>query len=429
MGATRAEEHRPTLAELTSGQPDYDPQALPVSQARAIIAAFVTPCCGLEELAIGDGLARVLGADVISPIDVPAYDNSAMDGYAVRGSDLAATAATRLRVVARALAGQPTKVELGAGEAIRIMTGAVIPGGCDTVVVQEVVQVDGDFISIPPGQRIGQHLRRRGEDLRAGEAALPAGKILTPADIGLLASLGIATVEVRRRLRVAFFSTGNEVRSIGEPLAAGQLYDSNRYTIAAMLRRLGAEPIDLGVVRDDPQALEDAMLEASRRADAIISSGGVSVGEADYTRPVLKRLGEVDFWKLAIRPGRPMAFGRIGDACYFGLPGNPVAVMITFYFFARDALLRMMGASAQELPLVRARSLTALRKIPGRTEYQRGFLQLGADGAMEVRRSASQGAGVLRSMSEANCVIVLGDRQGNVAAGEPVDCVAFHGLT
>lgn len=428
MPATGPAGHRPTLAELTGEHPDYDPQALSASQAQAIIAAFVAPCCELEQLPIGDALERVLGVEVISPIDVPADDNSAMDGYAVRGADLASAGATRLRVVARALAGHPSTIALGAGEAIRIMTGAVIPAGGDTVVVQEAVEVDGDFISIPPGQRIGQHLRRRGEDLRADEAALPAGKILTPADIGLLASLGIGAVAVRRRLRVAFFSTGNEVRSIGETLAAGQLYDSNRYTIAAMLRRLGAEAIDLGVVRDDPRALEEAMLEASRRADAIISSGGVSVGEADYTRPVLKRLGEVDFWKLAIRPGRPMAFGRIGDACYFGLPGNPVAVMITFYFFARGALLRMMGASEQQLPLVRARALTALRKIPGRTEYLRGSLQLGADGAMEVSGSASQGSGVLRSMSEANCVIVLGERQGNVSAGDPVDCVAFHGL-
>ncbi len=428
MSATNPGGPRPTLAELTGGQPDYDPQALPVAQAQAIIEAFVAPCCGLEEVAISDALTRVLGLDVISPIDVPAADNSAMDGYGVRGADLAASGRTRLRVVATALAGQPSARGVGAGEAVRIMTGAIIPAGCDTVVVQEVVESDGDFISVPQGQRSGQNLRRRGEDLRAAGIALPAGKILTPADIGLLASLGIARVAIRQRLRVAYFSTGDEVRSLGEPLAAGQLYDSNRYTIEAMLRRLGAEPIDLGVVRDDPQALEDAMLEASRRADAIISSGGVSVGEADYTRPVLHRLGEVDFWKLAIRPGRPMAFGRIGDACYFGLPGNPVAVMISFYFFARDALLRMMGATPQLLPRVRARTTTALRKIPGRTEYQRGVLEIGADGAMTVRRSASQGAGVLRSMSEANCVIVLGDAQGDVAAHEWVECIAFHGL-
>lgn len=428
MSGNNPPANRPTLAELTRGESDYDSAALPVARAQAIIAAFVAPCCGGEEVAIRAALARVLAGDVISPIDVPASDNSAMDGYAVRGADLAASGRTRLRVVARALAGQAATVALGAGEAVRIMTGALIPAGADTVVVQEVTEPDGDFVWVPAGQRTGQNLRRRGEDLCAAGVALPAGKMLTPADIGLLASLGIATVTVRQRLRVAFFSTGNEVRSLGEPLAAGQLYDSNRYTIEAMLRRIGAEPIDMGVVPDDRQALEDAMLEASRRADAIISSGGVSVGEADYTRPVLKGLGEVDFWKLAIRPGRPMAFGRIGGACYFGLPGNPVAVMISFYFFVRDALLQMMGATPQELPLVRARTLTALRKIPGRTEYQRGVLRRGADGAMEVERSASQGAGVLRSMSEANCVIVLGEGQANVAAGEPVDCIAFHGL-
>ena len=424
----RSDEPRTTLADLMSRRANPGSGALPAAEARAIIAAFVAPCCESEEVAIDDALARVLAADVVSPINVPAYDNSAMDGYALRGSDLSADGPTRLRVVSRALAGQPSELEIGAGQAARVMTGAVIPPGCDTVVAQEQVERDGEFVAIPRGQRTGQHLRRRGEDLCAGGIALPQGRIVAPADVGLLASLGIARVAVRRRLRVAFFSTGDEVRSIGETLAPGQLYDSNRYTINAMLRRLNVEPIDLGVVRDDPQALENAMLEASRRADAIISSGGVSVGEADYTRPVLRRLGEVDFWRLAIRPGRPMAFGRIGNACYFGLPGNPVAVMITFYFFARDALLRMMGAAPQQLPLLRARTVTSLRKMAGRTEYQRALATLGADGVMEVRRSANQGSGVLRSMADANCLIVLGDERGDVAAGEMVDCIAFHGL-
>ncbi len=419
---------RRTLAELTRCLSDYDPDALTVEQAQAIIEDFVAPCCGAERVAIRAALDRVLATDVISPIDVPAADNSAMDGYAVRGADLAPESPQRLRVIDTALAGQPATQALRSGEAIRIMTGALIPVGCDTVIVQEAVCVDGDSVIVPGAQRVGQHVRRCGEDLRAGTPALRTGRIVTPADVGLLASLGIPEVAVRRRLRVAFFSTGDELRSVGETLADGQLYDSNRYTIHALLRHLGVEPVDMGVVRDEPQALEAAMREAGANADAIISSGGVSVGEADYTRPVLERLGEVAFWKLAIRPGRPMAFGRVGGACYFGLPGNPVAVMITFYFFARDALLRMMGAVPRQLPFTRARALTALRKRPGRTEYQRGVLAHGADGTMEVRLTSSQGSGVLRSMSEANCVVVLHHAQGDIAAGDLVDCIAFDGL-
>jgi len=243
-----------------------------------------------------------------------------------------------------------------------------------------------------------------------------------------MASLGFAEVPVRRRLRVAFFSTGDELRSVGEPLAPGEVYDSNRYTIWGMLTRLGVEVIDMGVVRDDPESLERAVRIAAESADAIVSSGGVSVGEADFTRQVMNKLGDIAFWTIAMRPGRPMAFGKIGRAAYFGLPGNPVAVMITFYFFAREALLRMMGAEPEPLPFVRARSQTAFRKRPGRTEYQRARLSREADGTMSVRSIGSQGSGVLRSMSEANCIVVLHHGQDSVAAGDPVDCIAFEGL-
>jgi molybdopterin molybdotransferase len=243
-----------------------------------------------------------------------------------------------------------------------------------------------------------------------------------------MASLGFAEVPVRRRLRVAFFSTGDELRSVGEPLAPGEVYDSNRYTIWGMLTRLGVEVIDMGVVRDDPESLERAVRIAAESADAIVSSGGVSVGEADFTKQVMNKLGDIAFWTIAMRPGRPMAFGKIGRAAYFGLPGNPVAVMITFYFFAREALLRMMGAEPEALPFVRARSQTALRKRPGRTEYQRARLSREADGTMSVRSIGSQGSGVLRSMSEANCIVVLHHGQESVAVGDPVDCIAFDGL-
>ena len=419
----------PTLADAVSCLSDYDPQALSVSDAQRVIERFVTPVEAIERVAIRAALDRVLALDVISPIDVPGRDNSAMDGFAVRGADLATDGESRFEVVGTVVAGKPLDRGIGRGEAVRIMTGAVMPDGADTVVVQEVVRLDAKTLYVPPGQQLGQNRRLRGEDLAAGKPALAAGKRLSPADLGLLASLGVAEVPVRRRLRVAFFSTGDELRSIGESLAPGQVYDSNRYTLHGMLRRLGAELIDMGVVRDSPEALEEAMRIAGESADAIISSGGVSVGEADFTRQVMAKLGDVAFWKIAMRPGRPMAFGRVGRACYFGLPGNPVAVMITFYFFAREALLRMMGAAPRPQPYLRARSVAAMRKKPGRTEYQRALLSVGSDGLMEVRLTGGQGSGVLRSMSQANCIVVLHHGQGSVNAGDMVDCLAFDGLT
>jgi len=418
----------PTLAEAVGCLSGYDPQALRVADAQRVIERFVAPVQAIERVAIRDALERVLAQDVISPIDVPAHDNSAMDGYAVRAADLNDDAETALRVVGTAVAGKPLARPLGAGEAVRIMTGAVMPEGADTVVIQELARQDGDLVRVPAGQQAGQNRRLRGEDLAAGRPAIEGGRRLMPADLGLLASLGVAEVPVRRRLRVAFFSTGDELRSIGEPLGPGQIYDSNRYTLHGMLRRLGVELIDMGVVGDSPEALEQAMRAAGECADAIVSSGGVSVGEADFTREVMARLGDVAFWKIGMRPGRPMAFGRVGNACYFGLPGNPVAVMITFYFFARDALLRMMGARPVLRPVVRARCASAMRKKPGRTEYQRGVLERAPDGEQTVRITGSQGSGVLRSMSEANCIVVLHHDQGSVQAGELVDCVAFEGL-
>ncbi|HEY0879833.1 MAG TPA: gephyrin-like molybdotransferase Glp [Zeimonas sp.] len=420
---------RGSLAETARGISDSDPRTyLPVERAREIIAGCIEPVALVERLAIRSALDRVLAHDVVSTIDVPPHDNSAMDGYAMRGDDLAADGETKLRIAGSAFAGRTFQGEVARGEALRVMTGATLPPGLDTVVLQEIVRVDGDRVVVPPGQERGQHRRLRGEDLRVGEPALRAGKRLAPADIGLLASLGVPEVGVRRRLRVAFFSTGDELRSVGEVLGPGQIYDSNRYTLWAMLTRLGVEIVDLGVVRDSPEALERAMRIASAEADAIVSSGGVSVGEADFTREVMARVGDVAFWRIALRPGRPMAFGRVGDACYFGLPGNPVAVMITFYFLVRDALLKRMGATPQALPWVRARSLEPMRKRPGRTEYQRARMEVGADGRMEVRTMGNQGSGVLRSMSEANCIVVLHHAQGAVAAGDEVDCVAFEGL-
>ncbi|CAN7242684.1 molybdopterin molybdotransferase MoeA [Massilia sp. LjRoot122] len=422
----------PSLAQVVSCLSGYDPDALPVRDAQRIIREFVQPVRAIEKVALRSALGRVLAADVISPINVPAHDNSAMDGFALRGADLRSDGPLSLRVIGTAFAGNPSGLVPAAGECVRIMTGGVMPEGCDSVVPQEFVTQEGDSILLPAGViRAGDNRRFAGEDLKAGSAALAAGRVVRPPDLGMLASLGIPEVAVQRRLRVAFFSTGDELRSVGEPLGEGCVYDSNRYTIYGMLQRLGCDIIDMGVVRDDPQALEDALRSACENADAIITSGGVSVGAADYTKQIMAKLGDVTFWKIGMRPGRPLAFGRVNSngrsAFLFGLPGNPVAVMVSFYFFAREALLRMMGAEAP-LPLLRARSSGAIRKKPGRTEYQRGILARGEDGQPEVRITGSQGSGILRSMSEANCMVVLHDEQGNVAAGDMVDVLVFEGL-
>jgi molybdopterin molybdotransferase len=422
----------PTLSEIASCVSGYDPNALPVAQAQEFIARLVPKVQAVEMLALRTSLGRVLARDVISAINVPAHDNSAMDGYALRGSDLAASGDTVLTVAGTGFAGAQFSGRVAPGQCVRIMTGAVMPEGLDTVVPQEFIKADGDRVTVPVGVvRTGDNRRLAGEDLAQGEAALKAGRVLRPADLGLLASLGQAEVPVLRRLRVAFFSTGDELRSIGEPLDEGCVYDSNRYTLWGMLQRLGVDLIDMGVVRDDPAALEAAFRNAAENADAVITSGGVSVGEADHTKQVMKSLGDVLFWKIAMRPGRPMAIGRITsrghDAILFGLPGNPVAVMVTFYAFVRDALLAMSGASPQPLPMLRAASTQAIRKKAGRTEYQRGIVTRTGDG-WQVEITGSQGSGILRSMSVANGLVVLGHEQGNVAAGDLVDVLPFDGL-
>ena len=426
--------NQPTLSDVVSCLSGYDPDAVPVAQAQQIIRSFVAPLQAIEKVAIRSALDRVLASDIVSTINVPAHDNSAMDGYAFSGASLDAGEPTCLRIVGTTYAGRAYDGPVAAGECVRIMTGGVMPAGCDTVVPQEFTsQSDTHSVMLPPGVvRTGDNRRLAGEDLAAGQPALAKGKILRPADLGLLASLGVAEVPVQRRLRVAFFSTGDELRSIGEPLDEGCVYDSNRYTLYGMLKRLGCDIIDMGVVKDDPSALEAAFRSACENADAIITSGGVSVGAADYTKQMMAQLGDVTFWKIGMRPGRPMAFGKIqsaGHSAYlFGLPGNPVAVMVTFYFFAREALLHMMGAQVPPLPLLAARSPAAIRKKPGRTEYQRGILSVAPDGSREVRITGAQGSGILRSMSEANCMVVLGHDQGNVQAGELVDVLLFEGL-
>ena len=406
------------------------PESIVLSAAEAHdrMVAEVEPISGREFLPVRSALGRILAADIVAPHDVPAHDNSAMDGYAVRFDSLSGPGETRLNVVGTAFAGSAFSGLVGKGQAVRIMTGAVLPAGADTVVVQEVTRVDGDAVFVPAGQRQGQNTRRAGEDLARGGVALPAGKRIGPAELGLIASLGIAEVEVRRRLRVAFFSTGDELASIGKPLAPGEIYDSNRYTLHGLLTRLGADIIDMGVVPDQPEVLEAALAEAAQVADAIITTGGVSVGEADFVREILEKLGEVRFWKLNIKPGRPMAFGKVGKAWLFGLPGNPVAVMVSYTQFALDALLRLSGLDPLPVrPLLTVAAGNAIRKQPGRREYLRGQV-VAVDGQWQVKTIGNQGSGVLRSMSEANCFVVLPEDCAGVQAGDSVQVQLFDGL-
>ncbi len=423
-----------SIDDIAAALQGYDPQALSVDQVNAFLAELVQPVSAndSQDVFLFDALGRVLAQDVVSPISVPAHNNSAMDGFAFDAAHLQPDQPLKLRVVGTALAGKAWQGKVNAGECLKIMTGAILPDGLDTVVPQEFCQVDNAHdvktVTIPPNiLKAGDNRRLMGEDLMQGQPALKAGQHLTPAALGLVASLGLPDVRVHRRLRVAYFSTGDEVLSLGEAPREGAVYDSNRYTVFGLLTRMGCDVIDMGVVRDDPALLEAAFAKAALEADAIITSGGVSVGEADFTKAMMKKLGDVAFWKIAMRPGRPMAVGRIGKSVLFGLPGNPVAVMVTFLAFVRPALLRMMGSTANAAPLLRAKSLEPLRKKAGRTEYQRGFVSSAADGTLQVRTTGNQGSGVLSSMVQGNGLIVLHHAQGNVAVGDEVDLMMFDG--
>jgi molybdopterin molybdotransferase len=417
-----------SIAEIAAQLQGYDPQALTADGVGAFLSRLVAPVTEVESVGVLDALGRVLAQDLVSPISVPPHDNSAMDGYAFDGAQLA-QGALQLEVVGTALAGKAWQGSVRPGQCVKIMTGAVMPAGLDTVVPQEFTKALADGrVEIPAGLlQPGDNRRCKGEDLMEGRPALRSGERIGPAASGLVASLGIPRVDVFRRLKVAYFSTGDEILSFGEPPREGAVYDSNRYTVHGLLTRLGCEVIDLGVVRDEPALLEQAFRDAAARADAIITSGGVSVGEADFTKAMMKKLGDVAFWKIAMRPGRPMAVGRIGSAALFGLPGNPVAVMVTFLAFVRPALLRMMGAHVTEPVLLKAHSAEAMRKKPGRTEYQRGIVTRTQDGRLEVRTTGNQGSGVLSSMVQANGLIVLHHAQGNVAVGDEVDVMMFEG--
>ena len=447
-----------TLAEIAATLEGYDPQSLRADQVQAFLAQLVVPVAETEPVTIFEALGRVLAQDLVSPVSVPPHDNSAMDGYAFDGAQLVAGMSLVLRVVGTALAGKAWSGPIAAGECVKIMTGAVMPVGLDTVVPQELATASDGHITVAADLlRPGAHRRLRGEDLMQGGVALAQGEMLTPAALGLVASLGVQQVAVFRRLRVAYFSTGDEILSLGEAPREGAVYDSNRYTVFGLLTRLGVEVIDMGVVRDDPALLEAALRRAAQEADAIITSGGVSTGEADHMRSLLERMGDVAFWRIAMRPGRPMAVGRIhgakiqaksasnaytasansyqkdmaptvNDAILLGLPGNPVAVMVAFVVFVRPALLRMMGCTRAAPPLLRAISTQALRKKPGRTEYQRAIVHTAPSGQLQVHTTGNQGSGMLSSMVQANGLIVLHHDQGDVAQGEAVEVMVFDGV-
>ena len=412
------------IAALLQG---YDPQALSAQDVLKFLTQLVNTVAETEEVEIFQSLGRIVAKDVISPIDVPPHDNSAMDGFAFKDQQLSSAENITLKVVGTALAGKAWQGQVKPGECVKIMTGAIMPDGLDTVIPQELCQsVTPESIQFASHiLKTGDNRRLRGEDIAKGKPALKQGARITPAAAGLLASLGLPKVSVYRTLRVAYFSTGDEILSLGEALREGAVYDSNRYTIAGLLKDLGCQMIDMGVVKDDPQLLENAFTKAAEHADAIITSGGVSVGEADFTKAMMKKLGDVVFWKIAMRPGRPMAVGRITQghrsAVLFGLPGNPVAVMVTFLAFVKPALLQMMGSTVSPTPLMRARTQEVLRKKPGRTEYQRGIVTRNADGELEVITTGNQGSGVLSSMVQANALIVLQHTQSTAQVGDWVD--------
>lgn len=411
-----------------------EPELLPVAVALQRMQAEVSPIEEISTVSLRESLGCVLAADIESPIMVPAYTNSAMDGYAISGKDLpAAGKEVSLKLCGTAMAGSPVDISLHRGEAIRIMTGGMMPEGADTVVIQEHVALEGDdCIRIDDTTSAGRNVRQAGEDIKVGEVVLSRGTLVNPAELGLIASLGIDKVVVYRRLRVAFFSTGDELRALethaGKPLGPGEIFDSNRHTLYALLKKLNVELIDLGVVADTEAATHAAIVEGAACADLIISSGGVSAGQADFVSKAIESLGQLTFWKLAMRPGRPLASGIVDGTRFFGLPGNPVAVMVTFYEFVQPTIKTMMGCKEVQPELFSVPSSVSIRKIPGRIEYQRGILERNQSGELTVRTTGKQGAGRLSSMCLANCLIVLPAESDGVAPGESVDVHPFDGL-
>ena len=404
---------------------DYDPSSMDAEIAQQHILNSVTSISEIETVAVRDALHRIVAKEIQSTINVPGHTNSAMDGYAIRSEDIPKHDTKTFTMIGTSWAGRPFDKTIQQNECARIMTGAAMPKGTDTVVMQEHVQVNEKKITIDANQQANQNVRQAGEDIGKGDTVFTSGKFLHPADIGLIASLGVGEVTVFRKLRVAFFSTGDELVSIGTPLKEGQIYDSNRYTLWSMLTRLNVEIIDLGVVKDTREAVEQAFIDASQQADVVITSGGVSVGDADFVKETLEKLGEVNFWKVAMKPGRPLAFGKVNNAYFFGLPGNPVSVMVTFYIFVQAALEKLMGQPPHQRLRITAKSASKLRKRAGRVEYQRGIYSIDENGQYIVEKTGAQGSGILRSMSDGNCFMFLPLESEGIEHGDEVEIWPF----
>lgn len=409
--------------------PSAPPSLLHPDQAIALLLAKVSPVADTEVVLLSDAFDRVLAEDLASHIDLPPFDNSSMDGYALRFADLEPTQQqSRLQLIGNAFAGHGFTGKAQPHSCVRIMTGAPVPAGYDTVQMQEETHAQGEWITINHPKGVGANVRRRGEELHQGTKVLNAGTQIGAAELGVLATIGISQVRVYRRLKVAFFSTGDELRPVGSELAPGQIYDSNRYAIQGLLRRAGVESLDLGVIADDPEAIRHAFRTAASQADMVLTSGGVSVGDADFTKQILEEEGQIDFWKLAIKPGKPFAMGRIGKAVFCGLPGNPVSSMVTFYKLVWPILNKMQGLTPTAPLLVNASLTTPVRKHRGRVEYQRGILTRNAQGELEVAITGSQGSGMLTSMSLANCFVILAQEQGDTPAGATVTVEPFNSV-
>ncbi len=416
------------MAQLTDDCFAFSGPLLPIADMERLIAERVQPVAETERVALAAARGRVLAADMIAPLDLPPFDNSAVDGYAVRHRDLDAKMKTKLAISGRLPAGSGAAMSVGEGEAVRIFTGAPMPPGADTVFMQEDVRTEGDNVIVPTGLKLGANRRLSGEDVRKGSVVLPAGRRLAAQDVALAAAVGLTTLGVRRRVRVALFSTGDEIVEPGSPRPAAALYDANRYLLDGMLDRLGAQVTDLGILKDDPAALESAIAMAACDHDLVLTSGGVSTGEADHVKTAIEKIGRLVFWRIAIKPGRPVAMGVIrgsradGGAAFVGLPGNPVAAFVTFARVVRPLFLRLAGANPEPLIALPVRLAFAYKKKTGRREYVRVALRTGQDGAIEAVKHPQEGAGVITSLTETDGLAELAE---DVTTLEPGATVGF----
>ena len=401
------------------------PAFLSVEQGREKILSLISPLAETESVAIQECYQRVLAREVFSPNNVPAYRNSAMDGYALRSGDLERDS---YRVVAEVLAGSHYPKTVERGEAVKIMTGAPMPLGADTVVMREQATQNGELVSFAGAKiKAGQNVRQAGEDLAQGQAVFSIGQRVLSPEMGMLASLGFAHADAFRSLKVAIFSTGDEVQAPGGDIEPNSIFDSNRFTLTGLLKQLGCQVIDLGIIEDDEAKMMQVLEQAAKQADVVITSGGVSVGDADFIKSALEKLGQIDFWRINMRPGRPLAFGQIAGKPFFGLPGNPVAVMVSFINFVEPALRKMQGEQGWQPLKVNAIALEDLRSRQGRTEFSRGVYAFNTQGQLTVRTTGKQGSGILRSMSEANCLIEIAPAIDTVKVGESVTIIPLQG--